>query len=215
MMRIKKICIFICMFVVLLFIVLAPILFYRFNDERILNKLYIEDVEHENRPIEKSNLKLEEKIDFLSKYKSDSHIVSSSHRESLNEENKAMLNRNLLREMKSLQSLNSIPNIDIQSSVEYTGYETVIFSDVSSPEKHVSLWHIQLLCQDYYMEVWMDSETKKIYQFMIEGNISFSIDIEVFCEKYLGLDVSYVKKFYVVEVETSQIAIFIRPLTIM
>ena len=112
-MKCKKICVFISMFIILFLIVIAPTIFHQFNDERLLNKVYIEDLEHENRPIEKSNLKLEEKIDFLSKYNKDSHIVSSSHREVLNDENKTMLNKNLLREIKSLQTLKVIPDINI------------------------------------------------------------------------------------------------------
>lgn len=214
MMKGKKICVFISMFIILFLIVIAPTIFHQFNDERLLNKVYIEDLEHENRPIEKSNLKLEEKIDFLSKYNKDSHIVSSSHREVLNDENKTMLNKNLLREIKSLQTLKVIPDINISHSIEYTGFETIMYSDVSNPKNHVSLWNVKLVCkdnnQDYYLEFWIDCETKKIYQFLINGNVLFSVDITNFCIKYLGLEKVYMKKFYVIDNAYSQIGVFIR-----
>jgi len=51
MMKGKKICVFISMFIILFLIVIAPTIFHQFNDERLLNKVYIEDLEHENRRI--------------------------------------------------------------------------------------------------------------------------------------------------------------------
>lgn len=199
MMKYKKIVIFICMFIVLAMIVVAPMIFHEMNDEKILNHLYIEDLVYETRKIEKSYLSLEEKLKLLVSYENDNQIVSSSHKEVLNDENKAMLDQYLIKELKTLETLKIIPDIHIQNSLEYRSLTTQLYSDVSHLGNHVSLWNVFFMNDDYYIEVWMDSETKKIYQMTIDGfipSLGNEKTLDIFCTQYLNMNQKYSEKFF-------------------
>lgn len=201
-MKNKKIYVVICMFMILILIVIAPMFFHQMNDEKILNHLYVEDLVYETRKIEKSDLSLEEKMNLLISYGEDNQIVSSSHKETLNDDNddnQAMLNSSLIDELKTLKRLKIIPDIEIKNTLEYRSFITKIYSDVSHPGRHVSLWNIRFMNGDYYMEAWIDSESKKIYQLIIEGAIPQSAHkdaLNIFCNQYLQVNLKNNEDFF-------------------
>lgn len=212
-MKYKKVVIFICMFIVLALIVVSPMIFHQMNDEKILNHLYIEDLVYETRKIEKSYLSLEEKLKLLLSYENDKQIVSSSHKEILDDENQAMLNQYLIKELKKLETLKIIPDIHIQNSLEYRSLTTLMYSDVSHPGDHVSLWNVFFMTDDYYMEVWMDSETKTIYQLTIDGLIPSHENkkiLDTFCTQYLNISQKYSEDFFTLDYKSNHfMAIFL------
>lgn len=196
-MKYKNLLISIIMICLLAMMIMAPVFLYQQEDQKMLNHFYVEDLVEETRTIEKSNLTTLEKLDLLARYHHDDQVVSSSHKENLSDENKQMLDETLSRELQSLKELGIILLETIPEHYEYDSYITQIFSDTSQANSHVSLWYLSFINENGYFEVWIDIETQKIYQFLIQSencymtNDKSDVLLNEFCQNYLGLDKTY------------------------
>ena len=188
---------FACLFFL---IIMTPTWLCQMQEQSILNDFHIESYKEQSKSIEQSHLTIEEKLELISKYNQDDQVVSSLHKENLNDEKKYELDEILLQELHQLKSIQIIQLESLPQHLNYINYITQVYSDLTNVNRYVSLWNIVFYINNDYYEIWMDADTHKIYQmffhnenFHITKETSYDI-IERFCIKYLGL--KEINKYY-------------------
>ncbi|MGN0367936.1 MAG: hypothetical protein ACI4EK_04060 [Wujia sp.] len=212
----------ICLLLGVLILVLgitAPKTIMAMMDKGELNKLYVRDIdtdlEAENEP-----LSVEEKLELMCD--GDINVsISTSGQQSEDRAFDKKIAKMAQKEIKLLQEKNIIPQIDIgeyseeaggyyrnyNGNEKYYSYSCEYFSVVSldNMNRYVSVAMLLYNMDDEYLAVVMDTDTGKIYEFLIETYVSekeldvyTQEDLETAVWEYLGMSKNEFASYYYV-----------------
>lgn len=183
----------------LVVIAIMPILLSKWNDNRMLAQVIVEKVDNKNTLImQKSKLNTKEKINLLRDYNSNgqNYVCITQQIKSNEEDNR--IKENATEEIKKLQNLGIIPNIDFDESYEKNIINTITYAEATDPESCVVLIQVTFVSENGHVYVLMDGNDNTIYNFSFEneGNSNYTMSTDAISNKdalicygmdYLGL----------------------------
>ena len=153
----------------LILIPLIPFALSKWDDERLLSSINIEEVNDKSQQaFQTSQLNTSEKIGLLSSFygENEQNIILVSQKETKLNTHIHDIKSHVQVELNKLQKLNIFPVIDFENDYNSYSYITRVYSQPTNPEKSVVVDIITYSSKDGFIEIWIDAQTQTIYQYL-------------------------------------------------
>ncbi|GKX29659.1 hypothetical protein SH1V18_21390 [Vallitalea longa] len=192
MSRFKISLVFIILLLALIGVALLPLLFTHIQDERILDRIYIEKMEDENND-DYENINTIDKLQLIIKsYEKESNVIVRQEQVFYSREFDNEVVPRIIDELKKIREIGVIPEIDLDiNNLEYRS-SRITFADIDNPQNLVSLWEINFYNDNYSINISIDTKTNVIYSINFKDYEEiYKIDqiktLEAFAS-YLGIE---------------------------
>lgn len=197
--------------IVLGLIIISPQLFNQLDKQYICNRYQIEDYQEKSYNVDPVNLSIDEKVDLLSQYRNNPHIILSTHQEVLDDHSIRDINQYLNQELIKLKKLDIIPQISLKHEFKIYYLSSQTLSDVSQAQHYVLLWHIYAMQDNISYEFLMDANTQQIYELTIRGDYEVVVKEsnreereKTYLKEYLQVDGDYQLRFPIFKYKGNQ-----------
>ncbi len=167
MKKVKKYIIGYILFLVIIGIAVAPLVFSYFSDQVIFNKIY---TSRDRRNDEKgdSNMTTEEKLMLITGFRNhDSEIILvESNQTAMPSE---AFGTRAIEEMKKLKTLGILPDLNLDEEFKILRHSIINIFNKSNQQESVAIWAATFSFEDYTIYIWMDLDSYKIYEFNVRG----------------------------------------------
>lgn len=187
----------------LILIPLIPFALSKWDDERLLSSIDIEDInDSSQQAFQTSKLNILEKIELLSSYygENEQNIILVSQKETKLNTHIHDIKSHVQVELKKLQKLNILPNIDFENDYNSYSYITRVYSQPTDPEKSVVVDIITYSSKSGFIEIWIDAQTQTIYQYLFHADQFFTVPNQkshsIFGHQYLNISEEDIQKYY-------------------
>lgn len=187
----------------LILIPLTPFALSKWDDEKILSSIGIEDInETSTQTYQTSRLNTSQKIKLLSSFygENEDNIILVSQKETKLNAHMQNITSHVQAEISKLQKLNIIPNIDFQNDFNSYSYITRVFSHPTDPKKSVIIDIITYSSKTSFIDIWIDAQTQTIYQYLFYTDESFIVPSQesdfLFGLEYLHISKEDIQKYY-------------------
>lgn len=220
------------LFVFLLIVVFAPPAVSKAKDQMIFGKVVTQQLT-DTKDIARSELSMADKIALISSYKagSDHTIMVEQDLKIYEKGDRQNFAEPAIIELEKLKEMNLFPPVEI-NQVQSVAFAAQSYTDIEDPSRNTEIWNIGLSFDDKWMNIMMDSETKRILQYQIWTKDDFKfipeknytelfanylgIQDTLTLEKELGINKHYITNrpmgYYFVQVnEKNQYGIQIAP----
>ena len=214
-MKCIKIIKFVGAIALLMMIPIIPLTAAKFQDDRLLGQLKVEQVQNENKDVQASDLSISEKLELISSYGNrDKNIVVTNQVQDMSDQNVALIRDTINGQLELLQDLGiKIASLDELSLCN----EFVLkrYSNAIDPKQSVALYQVSFSSGNNLLRVLIDVETKKIFGFDCYDKTVKLLDvdlIEAFGCGYLGLTIDEMEQYYLIPIDKRGTVMTIMPI---
>ena len=187
----------------LILIPLIPFALSKWDDERLLSSINIEEVNDKSQQaFQTSQLNTSEKIGLLSSFygENEQNIILVSQKETKLNTHIHDIKSHVQVELNKLQKLNIFPVIDFENDYNSYSYIPRVYSQPTNPEKSVVVDIITYSSKDGFIEIWIDAQTQTIYQYLFYSDQFFTVPSQeshsVFGHQYLHISEEDIQRYY-------------------